>query len=343
MPDGQGMWTVEGLPDHGVGFESRANTTSFNYWWGDEEICYAVAGYLYDERDLKIPQLWVLDSGLMWVRTELPLPPGGVEGEALDFAQSDLDGIFLSGYYETPEGYSAAVYWSSMDGVMWEVHHVTGLPEFMQSRGAAFVAPPPGLEITEPGLSGATAAHMVGTSFNMEGDGRATIWQVDGPASIPYDLNDLIVGETCITLEIARNAFRLPSGEMVIMGWGPCPGAPQGGADGPHAYVLIEDANVSAPGPSPIQRVQLSASPNPAGTSSFISYALPAKSPVRLTLHDVVGRRVATFVDGVQDAGSYTVPWNGCTAAGRPVAEGVYFLRLVTRDQTKSWKMAIQR
>jgi hypothetical protein len=63
--------------------------------------------------------------------------------------------------------------------------------------------------------------------------------------------------------------------------------------------------------------------PNPFNPSTAISYELSAKSQVSLKVYDVLGREVATLVDGEQNAGVYKVNFN---AAG--FASGVYFYRL---------------
>jgi hypothetical protein len=50
---------------------------------------------------------------------------------------------------------------------------------------------------------------------------------------------------------------------------------------------------------------------------------LPAVSEVKLIVYDILGRNVATLVEGRQGPGSHTVEWH---AEG--MASGVYFVRL---------------
>jgi hypothetical protein len=63
--------------------------------------------------------------------------------------------------------------------------------------------------------------------------------------------------------------------------------------------------------------------PNPFNPATEIAYELGAAGRVTLTVYDVLGREVATLVDGHQDVGQKTVTWN---ASG--LASGVYVCRL---------------
>jgi DNA-binding beta-propeller fold protein YncE len=67
-------------------------------------------------------------------------------------------------------------------------------------------------------------------------------------------------------------------------------------------------------------------SPNPTRGPLRARFALPRESRVRLSVIDLQGRDVAVLVDGMLPAGRHEATWN--TNAGRPVAAGVYFVRL---------------
>jgi len=51
--------------------------------------------------------------------------------------------------------------------------------------------------------------------------------------------------------------------------------------------------------------------PNPFNPSTEISFSIPSRSNVRLVIHDVLGRKIATLVDRELDAGEYISRWNG--------------------------------
>jgi hypothetical protein len=68
--------------------------------------------------------------------------------------------------------------------------------------------------------------------------------------------------------------------------------------------------------------------PNPFHDATRIAFSMPEAGPVRLTVHDVLGRRVATLVDAHRPAGRHQVTWVGRDADGTGVPAGIYFARL---------------
>ncbi|MCP4574601.1 MAG: hypothetical protein GY838_19810 [bacterium] len=69
--------------------------------------------------------------------------------------------------------------------------------------------------------------------------------------------------------------------------------------------------------------------PNPFNPSTRISFDLPRRAATRLSIHSLDGRRLVTLADGILPEGRHTAVWNGCDQAGRQVATGVYFVRLL--------------
>ncbi len=80
--------------------------------------------------------------------------------------------------------------------------------------------------------------------------------------------------------------------------------------------------------------------PNPFSDGEVVcEFALPAPTRARLDVLDVRGRLVRTLLDAERNAGIQRVPWNGTDSAGRPVANGIYFLRLEAGGRTLSSKV----
>ena len=76
--------------------------------------------------------------------------------------------------------------------------------------------------------------------------------------------------------------------------------------------------------------------PNPFNPTTVINYELPAVSQVRLEVYDMLGRNVATLVDGQVTAGRHSVNFN----AGS-LSSGVYLYRLQAGSQIMTKKLTI--
>ena len=62
---------------------------------------------------------------------------------------------------------------------------------------------------------------------------------------------------------------------------------------------------------------------------------------VALVVFDVSGRRVKTLVDRRLQATTHTFEWDGTDDAGRRVASGVYFYRLVADGRVLTRRMVL--
>ncbi|MCB0299353.1 MAG: T9SS type A sorting domain-containing protein, partial [Calditrichaeota bacterium] len=81
--------------------------------------------------------------------------------------------------------------------------------------------------------------------------------------------------------------------------------------------------------------------PNPFNPTTTISYQLPENSAVKLQIYNTLGQIVATLVSGNQQAGSYTVSWDGTSQSGEKVASGVYVYRLQAGAFSQTRKMML--
>ncbi len=67
--------------------------------------------------------------------------------------------------------------------------------------------------------------------------------------------------------------------------------------------------------------------PNPFNPSTKIYFGIPNRSRIRVSIYDVLGRRVGIVADQDLEAGYYFVTWDA-----RQFSSGVYFCRLETLD-----------
>ncbi len=79
--------------------------------------------------------------------------------------------------------------------------------------------------------------------------------------------------------------------------------------------------------------------PNPFNPTTNIVYKLANSGSVKLEVFNVIGQKVASLVDEVQNAGVWTVRWNGSDAKGKQVSSGIYFYRLTTGSFVSAKKM----
>ena len=67
--------------------------------------------------------------------------------------------------------------------------------------------------------------------------------------------------------------------------------------------------------------------PNPFHPETIIPFDLPEAAQVRLTIHDVLGREIATLVDGTITAGRHVVRWDASL-----YPSGLYLVRLKAKN-----------
>lgn len=105
------------------------------------------------------------------------------------------------------------------------------------------------------------------------------------------------------------------------------------------AWFQRDPMSVAAePGAQPNATGLLSSYPNPFATSTTIPFRLAEPGPVRLTVHDLLGRTVATLAEGSRAGGRHEVVFD---AAGLP--NGLYFVRLDAGLATTTRKILLQR
>ncbi|TLY27403.1 MAG: T9SS type A sorting domain-containing protein [Ignavibacteria bacterium] len=71
---------------------------------------------------------------------------------------------------------------------------------------------------------------------------------------------------------------------------------------------------------------------------TILNYQLPKQSHVTLKVHDVLGREVATLVNGVQEPGL-----NSVTFDGSRLSSGMYYYRLQADKYVETKKLLLLR
>ena len=76
--------------------------------------------------------------------------------------------------------------------------------------------------------------------------------------------------------------------------------------------------------------------PNPFNPTSTIRYSIPKQSFVTLKVYNILGQEVATLVNAVRKAGSYSIVFNAST-----IPSGVYVYTLATDEFVSTKKMTL--
>ena len=99
-----------------------------------------------------------------------------------------------------------------------------------------------------------------------------------------------------------------------------------------------ELSGVDTPPPAalPTRLALHAAYPNPFNPTTVLGFDLPLTGRVSLKVYDVLGRNVATLVDGVRAAGSYRLTFDG-----RGLSSGLYFARLEAGASSEIQKLML--
>jgi len=105
--------------------------------------------------------------------------------------------------------------------------------------------------------------------------------------------------------------------------------------------VALQGVVTGAASPAPTMR--LAVHPNPFNPRATIRFVLERDEAAELAVYDLAGRRLCVLLDGIRLAGSHAVVWEGSDSTGRPLASGVYLLRLRTESATQVEKLTLIR
>ncbi|NQV38324.1 MAG: T9SS type A sorting domain-containing protein [Candidatus Marinimicrobia bacterium] len=81
--------------------------------------------------------------------------------------------------------------------------------------------------------------------------------------------------------------------------------------------------------------------PNPFNPSTKISFTMSTMSNVNVKVFSLLGAEIATIQNGVLNAGTHDVSWNGLDHSGNAVASGMYIYQVENGNNTYSGKMML--
>tara|TARA_B100001245_G_C22714545_1_gene347528 strand:- start:213 stop:659 length:447 start_codon:yes stop_codon:yes gene_type:complete len=68
--------------------------------------------------------------------------------------------------------------------------------------------------------------------------------------------------------------------------------------------------------------------PNPFNPVTHIRFFLPERSPLKLSIFDILGREVNRVSHSDMDQGTHVITWNGTSFSGEKVSAGIYIYTL---------------
>ena len=81
--------------------------------------------------------------------------------------------------------------------------------------------------------------------------------------------------------------------------------------------------------------------PNPFNPATHIKYDLIVSGKVEIIIYDIMGRKVRTLFDGVQDAGLKSVFWDSADDNGIGLGTGFYFYTIKSGTDSKKGRMLL--
>lgn len=86
----------------------------------------------------------------------------------------------------------------------------------------------------------------------------------------------------------------------------------------------------------PTEFIIETAFPNPFNPTTNIKYGLPERGDVKIVLFNIQGQIINTIFDHSQEAGWYTIAWNGLLNNGKIAPAGIYFMKIFLQSDIRA-------
>jgi len=83
--------------------------------------------------------------------------------------------------------------------------------------------------------------------------------------------------------------------------------------------------------------------PNPFNSYTTISFQLPHRENVNISVYNILGQHVKTLADHIFPAGNNNVVWDSKSDSGTSMSSGIYFYRIKTKNAERTGKMLLLR
>jgi hypothetical protein len=83
--------------------------------------------------------------------------------------------------------------------------------------------------------------------------------------------------------------------------------------------------------------------PNPFNPTTYIKFAIPQTQLTKLTVYNILGRKIKSLLNDMVQNGYHTISWDGTDDSGDQVSSGIYFYVLEAGDQKLVKKMIFNK
>ena len=81
--------------------------------------------------------------------------------------------------------------------------------------------------------------------------------------------------------------------------------------------------------------------PNPFNPTTTIGYSTPRDGEIQIEIYNLMGQKVRTLFNGIHQAGSHKVEWDGCDDLGNTLSSGVYLITLRSGNFVTAKRMSL--
>jgi hypothetical protein len=81
--------------------------------------------------------------------------------------------------------------------------------------------------------------------------------------------------------------------------------------------------------------------PNPFNDETLIEYGIPEKCNVNVKVFDIHGSQIIKIKDAMENAGNYTIKWDGKNGSNQSIPSGIYLCRIQAGKYQKTLRMLL--
>ncbi len=162
--------------------------------------------------------------------------------------------------------------------------------------------------------------------YETDPEHQVLLWEFDDENSIPTSMDDYFAATD--TLLFSSGQINSQNELIEIL---------------PHSVLQVLKSNTVSinnaiePGQYSIKNIY----PNPFNPSTTISFSLPIRSQVELTIYNILGEKIVTLESKIFETGSHQTIWNGNNNNGSNVGSGIYFFKMKSENFQQVKKLTI--